>query len=131
MGRKEGYIFVDHRASPGLPEDIARRSGYDPAQCREGKLFEAATLTCCHCKVAAVKNPLRTRERENCPKCGNHYVCDFCAAEMRKPDYDHLPYEKYMDLSFEGKLLPQYGTQQMGASPPALILPPDFIRESV
>lgn len=90
----EGYLMVDHRASPGLPEDIARASGYDPQFCKEGKLFEAASLTCSHCKISVVKNPLRQRERATCFKCGWHYVCDFCAAEMREPDYNHTPYEK-------------------------------------
>ncbi len=94
MGRREGEIMVDHRASPGLPEDVARLVGYDPKLSGEGKLFEAATLTCSHCKNAVVKNPLRTRARENCSKCGNHYICDFCYIEMQKADYTHTPFDK-------------------------------------
>jgi len=94
-----GYLMVDHRFSPGLPEDVARASGYDPKHCGEGKLFEAASLTCAHCKCAVVKNPLRQREREVCPKCSHHYICDFCAADARKPDYDHMPFEKLRDVS--------------------------------
>jgi hypothetical protein len=101
MTHREGYLLIDHQASPGLPEDVARYSGLDPKFCGEGKRFEAATLTCSHCKVAVVKNPLRTRERENCPKCGNHYICDFCAAKMREPNYSHLPYDKLRDEILE------------------------------
>lgn len=94
MANREGYLMVDHRASPGLPEDIARASGYDPLHCKEGKLFEAATLTCAHCKVGVVKNPKRVRERALCFKCGVKYICDFCAADMQRADYEHTPFEK-------------------------------------
>lgn len=96
-----GYLLIDHSASPGLPEDIARASGLDPRYCIEGKKFEAATLTCSHCKTAVVKNPLRTRERATCFKCGHHYICDLCAEDMRKPDYSHLPYDKMLDMRWE------------------------------
>lgn len=98
MARHEGYLLVDHRASPGLPPDIARQSGYDPRHCGEGRVFEAATLTCSHCKCTVVKNPLRTRERAYCFKC-NHYLCDGCAVAARHPDYVHLPYAKRVDLT--------------------------------
>ena len=94
---REGYLMIDHRFSPGLPEDVARATGLDPRYCGEGKLLEAATLTCSHCKAVVVKNPLRVRERAKCFKCGWHYVCDFCAAEMERPDYDHLPFEALVD----------------------------------
>lgn len=88
--------MVDNRASPGLPEDIARAAGYDPAQCRAGGLFETATLTCSHCGNAFVKNPLRTRERPYCAKC-DHYICDFCDDRRREPLYVHVPFNKMMD----------------------------------
>ena len=104
-----GYLRVDHRFSPGLPEDIARLSGFDPVATREGKLLEVSTLTCSHCKCAVVKNPLRARAREYCPKC-DHYVCDLCWASMQHPDYVHMPFEKYSDLTMNGKeprLLPK------------------------
>jgi hypothetical protein len=120
LSRKgEGYLMIDHRASPGLPEDIARKTGLDPKYCGEGKLYEAATLTCSHCKCAFLKNPLRTREREKCSKCGWHYVCDVCAAEMKMPGYSHLPFEKLVDISADffatgnlGTLLPLLTAQK-------------------
>ncbi len=101
MATKEGYLIVDHRASPGLPEDVARASGYDPKLAGEGKVFEAASLTCAHCKVAVIKNPLRQRERFTCPKCSHHYICDLCAAQTRQPDYNHTPYEKIVDVGLD------------------------------
>jgi len=118
QGSREGYLLIDHQASPGLPEDVARATGLDPKFCGEGKMFEAATLTCSHCKVVVVKNPLRTRERANCAKCGWHYICDFCKAEMDQPDYDHLPFEALVDLdmTFAAK-----GVQQFLASPQELL----------
>jgi hypothetical protein len=95
---REGYLMIDHRFSPGLPEDVARATGLDPRYCGEGKLLEAATLTCSHCKAVVVKNPLRTRERSKCFKCGWHYVCDLCAAEMAQPGYDHLSFEALVEV---------------------------------
>src|SRR6266446_6481049 len=88
-----GEIMVDHRASPGLPPDIARACGFDPALAGEGKLLESATMTCAHCKNAVVKNPFRIRARERCEKC-DHYVCDLCYGLMHHPDYVHTPYDK-------------------------------------
>ncbi len=97
--KREGYLLVDHQASPGLPEDVAIAAGYDPLMCREGKRFEAATLTCAHCKSAIVKNPLRVRQREACMKCSGRYICDICAFKASLPDYVHSPYTRYVDVT--------------------------------
>jgi hypothetical protein len=112
-----GYLMIDHRASPGLPEDVALKMGLDPKFCGEGKMFEGATLTCSHCKCSVVKNPLRVRERAKCSKCGNHYVCDFCAADMLRADYTHLPFEAKVDIEKEMVL----------GSPQKLIMPDEPI----
>lgn len=101
MAQREGYFVVDHRASPGMTEAQALACGYDPAQCREGKVYETKLLTCRHCKTAAKKNPFRLRPRESCTKCGGKYVCDFCYARMQEPDYDHTPFEKLVDLAMD------------------------------
>lgn len=113
-----GYLLVDHRVSPGLPEDISRACGYDPKLTGEGKVFEAATLTCSHCKCSVVKNPLRIRERARCSKCGFHYICDACAAAMLHPDYNHTPFEKVVELVLNGM-----GWSAPLGSPMQLILP--------
>lgn len=104
--KQMGYLMVDHRASPGLPEDVARASGYDPKLAGEGKLFEADTMTCSHCKVSVIKNPLRTRDRGHCFSC-NHYICDICAIAARQPDYVHTPFEKLIYDSLEERDLKQ------------------------
>jgi hypothetical protein len=93
MATREGYLYVDHRASPGLPEPIARRMGGSAGE----KLHEIATLTCSHCKTVQIKNPLRIRERGFCSKC-SHYVCDICEAKMHHPDYIHVPFDKLVDI---------------------------------
>ena len=31
MAKSFGYLFVDHRNSPGIPEDMARKMGYEPS----------------------------------------------------------------------------------------------------
>jgi hypothetical protein len=98
----DGYLMVDHRASPGLPEDIARQAGYDPALCREGKTFEQATLGCYHCGAHVVVNPLRTRDRGWCSKC-DRYICDACAAAMKETGYVHRNIHEIADMVHTGK----------------------------
>jgi hypothetical protein len=98
MLRKPGYLLVDHRASPGLPEDVAVRAGYDPFCCREGHTFEADTQTCSHCKAVVVMNQERIRTRGHCVYC-NHYVCDICTMRMQQPGYVHVPFEKLVDIA--------------------------------
>ena len=116
MPQKEGYLLIDHTASPGVPEWMARIAGVDPALVAEGKRLESATLTCKHCKSTVVKNPFRKLERAKCAKCSFVYICDICAFEASLPDYDHTPYEKKVDLILSGK------GETLG-SPQKLILP--------
>ncbi len=115
MGQREGYLFIDHSASPGIPADVALAIGMDPDLVREGKVFEAATMTCVHCKSAVIKEPRRTRERASCLKCGGKYICDDCALVARLPDYDHTPFEKRVDLvkEAEAKGIPALGSPRM------------------
>lgn len=78
LRRKEGWLMIDHRASPGLPADFYQKIGLAQTlrpELGEGKLFEAPTLTCAHCQAMVVINPARTRARGYCPKCDS-YVCD-------------------------------------------------------
>lgn len=97
MKKAEGYLFVDHRASPGIPPELAQKLGLDPKQVGEGKVMEAKTLTCNHCKAVLIFNPLRTRERGHCFKC-NAYICDTCKAvgECR-------PWAQVVDDVIDGK----------------------------
>jgi len=113
----EGYLMVDHRASPGIPEEQARKMGYDPSQVGEGKVLEAAMKFCAHCQQPVVINPLRTRERAHCMACSGKYVCDNCAIEMRLPNYVHMPIKKIVDLVGSGKAT----AVQLGVRP--LLLP--------
>lgn len=75
---KQGYLLIDHRASPGLTAEDMIRGGMDPTLAvGEGKMLEAATLTCGHCQGTVIKNPNRKRERAYCAKCTD-YICDKC-----------------------------------------------------
>lgn len=94
MKKANGYLMVDHRASPGLPEDVARAVGYDPKLCGEGKVYEADSLYCVNCYSHVIKNPLRTRERGSYK---GQYVCDGCAYLLSQPDYVHVPIAKLID----------------------------------
>lgn len=89
---REGYLMVDHRASPGLPSGFMRNLGLDCPEAPEGKLVEAATLICCHCGNIYVKNPERTRARGHCFKC-NDFECDGCAATK-----ECTPFSKTLDM---------------------------------
>jgi hypothetical protein len=95
---KPGYLMIDHRASPGIPESVALAMGLDPKLMQSGKLFEADTLTCAHCKTVLMKNTLRSRERAHCAKC-SHYICDGCQAESLSALYDHTPFQKKVDVA--------------------------------
>lgn len=98
----DGYLMVDHRASPGLPEAVALRMGLDPLALGEGKVFEASTVGCPHCGSHVVLNPMRTRERGHCMKC-NRYICDACTAAMRDPDYVHHTAMEIAELVGSGR----------------------------
>lgn len=76
---REGYLLVDHRASPGLPKGFMRSLGLEGFDVPEGKAVDGATLTCLHCGVVVVKLPDRTRERGHCFKCDG-YICDGCVS---------------------------------------------------
>jgi hypothetical protein len=101
--KKFGEIVVDHRASPGIPENMAVRLGYHPSQVKEGALFEAATMTCVHCNRPVIRNPMRTRERAWCAQCGCQYICDWCDLERHKPDYVHRSFHAVVDLMQTGR----------------------------
>jgi len=85
----EGYLLLDHRDSPGVPDDIAAPFGM-PAGSGRG-LFEAATFTCSHCEFVVVLNPDRTRERAWCKKC-DHYLCDGCGLKYAQ-DFICFPFK--------------------------------------
>lgn len=101
--RQQGYLMVDHRASPGLSEQEALAAGYDPRLSGEGKVYEADTMTCSHCKSVVVKNPFRTRDRPHCFQC-DHYICDICAVKAKTEDV-HMPFSKLMDLTLKQAIL--------------------------
>ncbi len=81
--------MVDHRASPGLPDDPLMG---------EGQLFETKTNHCSHCGTVVIMNPLRTRERAYCRSC-DKYICDNCGIEQNLPDYVHKTYKQQIDES--------------------------------
>jgi hypothetical protein len=73
----EGYLLIDHRDSPGVPDEIMVPQGYIPGAGRG--TFESATYTCPYCEAVVVMNPDRSRPRAYCRKT-DHYICDECDA---------------------------------------------------
>ena len=73
---KEGYLLIDHRASPGMSGTVG-----GPVV-GENALFEAATITCSHCRAIVIVNPDRTRPRAYCRSC-DHYICDVCGKALQ------------------------------------------------
>jgi predicted RNA-binding Zn-ribbon protein involved in translation (DUF1610 family) len=94
----EGYLMVDHRASPGLTKEESIKLGYGNQATGEGQLYETKTNHCNHCGTVVIMNPDRTRERSYCQAC-NKYICDNCGLEMRLPDYVHKTYKQQIDES--------------------------------
>ena len=103
MAKPRGYLFVDHRASPGIPADHARKYGLDPALVGEGKIFEADTINCAHCNGPKRLVPGHSYELNYCIMCGGDYICELCEAEKNKPDYKHIPFRKIVDLVATGE----------------------------
>lgn len=93
--QREGYLLIDHKDSPGVPEEMiqaAIKAGKPvPGGLRGGLTYESATVTCCHCNRIVVLNPDRKRPRGYCAKC-DHYVCDSpeCALECN-------PFQRLLD----------------------------------
>lgn len=82
--KNEGYLLIDHRASPGITADFIRQCGHNPADfpvVGEGQVYEAATKTCSHCQKVVIMSPTRKRERATCHKCGR-YICDSCSGAL-------------------------------------------------
>lgn len=103
LKRKEGWLMLDHRNSPGLPEDIAHATQPDlPVSFGRG-LFECPTVTCSHCEAMVVLNPLRNRERAYCAKCDS-YICDHCAAR-RQAGAECKPFKQLVDEVQEAAFL--------------------------
>ena len=94
---QEGYISVDHRASPGIPGDKAIAMGFKPEQVGEGTLFEAPTLICAHCGSVVIVNPARTRAREHCINC-DQYICDGCGLERKQSGYIHKSHKEKLEI---------------------------------
>jgi len=105
----DGEAFLDHRASPGIPPDLARRLGYAPEQVKGGAVFEAPTLGCPHCGSHVIMNPLRTRARAHCNKC-DMYICDFCDVARHEPDYIHRTIQQIKEMVMSGKFELSGGT---------------------
>jgi hypothetical protein len=89
-----GYLVVDHRNSPGIPD----MPGYGP-----GQVMEADTQHCNHCHVPVILNPFRQRERFICPNC-DWFLCDNCAIAF-KINGICKPFEQVADEVQSGKLL--------------------------
>ncbi len=103
MANKEGYLMIDHRASPGIPEGYFQALGFDMPEVPGGSMAEMAVLVCAHCQHQHFKNHKRTRERASCQKCGGAYICDVCEWRSRQPDYVHTPFKKVIDDVTNGK----------------------------
>ena len=82
----EGYLLIDHTASPGtggLAADQVVRHREVPVV-PEGTKLEASIVTCAHCQRGVILNPQRGHSREWCSGC-DHYICDNCGL-IRKID---------------------------------------------
>ncbi len=119
----EGYLIIDHRNSPGIPEELARRSGLPPGAVREGGVLEMKTKRCRHCGGVVVLNPERFRARHTCVGCGGEFICDGCKAASLEPGYIHRSFEHLADAVRSGRYI-------LGGSPSAPLLIPSSSQPS-
>ncbi len=76
IGGHNGYLIIDHRNSPGIPDDlIPQVAALGGVPVPGGQVGEVDTWTCAHCNAIVLKRPERTRPREVCRKCMK-VVCD-------------------------------------------------------
>jgi hypothetical protein len=113
-----GELEIDHKASPGLTLEQARRAGYRGQLefLQEGGVARYKTLRCCHCGGCWVENPERSRARNHCLKC-HQYMCDGCAVTAGEPDYVHRSADDLKDMITSGRWTCVGGT----ASKPVLV----------
>ena len=93
MRKREGYLLIDNSSGPGISlDDLAKLPRRGPLLAvPEGKKFESDTITCSHCHVQLLRNPLRKRERGSCGGACRGYLCDWCGAEYgRTRECKHL-----------------------------------------
>lgn len=98
---REGYLQVDHRQSPGVPDalvEAARRAGHDPFNAPTGQQLESATYTCGHCQALVVVGPTRTRPLNYCAQ-GDHYVCDGCEYRRVRLGHGCVPLARILDIA--------------------------------
>ena len=81
---KEGYLQIDHRASPGTRKVPG------------GQNYESATATCVHCSIPITLDPRRTKRKEYCSACDG-YICYVCAAARKQPGYIHVNINQALD----------------------------------
>ena len=98
-----GYMQIDHRNSPGMPQEYCERFGLPVGK---GSMVEMDVLQCGHCTQPLLRNPWRTRERAWCMLCDS-YLCDSCDGIRREPDYVHITWRVVIQLvrSGEARLL--------------------------
>jgi len=127
--KNEGYMLVDHRASPGITaadlkragitRQTAARLGIDlesvvKGDMGEGKVVERATRRCCHCGNQVVLNPGRTAPRHQCRTCppGHDYVCDRPACH-----FDCAPYRRKIEQEVEARMKAERLAKEYGGVP--------------
>ena len=80
--RSGNLLTIDHSASPGLTEEIARRFGLPTEVAGEGRKLEVCTRTCCGCQQQVMLRTDRSSPRNYCRKCDS-YMCDDCALVLK------------------------------------------------
>lgn len=106
----EGYLMIDHSASPGVTDEDMRRANPElPAGAGSG-MFETPMVCCSHCQKMLVVNPMRTRDRAYCRSC-DAYICDECGI-VATLHGECRPFRRVMDEAQEraarGLIVPNF-----------------------
>lgn len=77
----EGELVIDHRNSPGVPDEILEQAGL-PTGTGRG-LFEAPIYTCNHCQqgVTVIVKAFGLREKRFVCSICRKVICEDCAKE--------------------------------------------------
>ena len=94
---REGYLMIDNRESPGMPDEMQVAAGL-PVGSGRG-LYESAVIVCNHCQTGVVIEPKRTRERAYCRGCDS-YICDACGVVLART-LTCTPFSKFADQYLE------------------------------
>lgn len=125
IGAHTGYLLIDHRDSPGIPEELAAKWKRMGVVTTVGSTkLEADTFTCGHCQRGVIKEYRSTNPRNVCRKC-MRVTCRRCA--LWCTPFEQIAEQQVkqsLKLHESGLLLPAQVVNQAAVSNPNVSIRP-------